>query len=975
MAKKIGKPKDILSYQHDDRRVNNPEVGMVTPSTDPDSGAHRWVFDPHLSPDLDFDSTRGAIEQLIDSALSSGTLETMEQALQELKRLQAPYLNWTGKQERTSFEVDNVSLHVHERIDSASILNSIQRSLADRIKANSDENQPSLFDLPFESAPLREAIDFYKHDRGWANRLIAGDSLLVMNSLLNKESMAGQVQMFYIDPPYGIRYGSNFQPFIGKRDVKDRNDADLTQEPEMIKAFRDTWELGTHSYLTYLRDRILLARDLLAETGSVFVQISDENVHFVRQLLDESFGSENFVAQINYRSRGTLGQQGMANVYDYVVWYAKDKSKMKFRPIFKPQLIEGGAEFRFLDNGGGSFQKLSGDEVESLDFESSKRIFKRSDLRSSGYTPSCVFDFNLWNKPVMSGGRKSWRTNTAGIDRLKLANRLFFLGDAIYFKQFHGDFPLSVIENSWTDTAAGFADQKTYVVQTHDKIISRCMLMTTDPGDLVLDPTCGSGTTAQAAEKWGRRWITCDTSRVAITLAKQRLLTASFDYFDLKYPNEGVKGGFVYRTVPHVTLGAIANNPDIDELYEELHPAIEKALEALNSELVSNPPPSPFEIRDGARAGSKISFQDGNTLEEWEVPAELNLVENSTWSPEAKLLLQEFHSARKSLQEKIDRSVYAHADQEVLYDQPQSSKTKLRVTGPFTVEAVPFPTVTSLDEPLGSSTVDNSIARVGESGRQHEWLAELMSTGIRGKNGQMLEFADLETFPADQALRNIHAVGNLISGERVVVSFGPAYAALEQRQVSNVLTEAGSLFPQPKMVVFCAFTFDPEAAKDIDSIKGINALKIQMNTDLLTEDLKKSRSSNESFWLMGQPDVEVIQRIDGKFEVEIHGFDYFDTVKGELVSGGKSKIAMWALDTDYDDRSLFPRQVFFPMASKGEGWDRLKKDLKAELDESLLTQFHGTTSLPFTKGQFGKIAVKIVDDRGIESLKVMSLES
>ncbi len=975
MAKKIGKPKDILSYQHDDRRVNNPEVGMVTPSTDPDSGAHRWVFDPHLSPDLDFDSTRGAIEQLIDSALSSGTPEIMEQALQELKRLQAPYLNWTGKQERTSFEVDNVSLHVHERIDSASILNSIQRSLADRIKANSDENQPSLFDLPFESAPLREAIDFYKHDRGWANRLIAGDSLLVMNSLLNKESMAGQVQMFYIDPPYGIRYGSNFQPFIGKRDVKDRNDADLTQEPEMIKAFRDTWELGTHSYLTYLRDRILLARDLLAETGSVFVQISDENVHLVRQLLDESFGSENFVAQINYRSRGTLGQQGMANVYDYVVWYAKDKSKMKFRPIFKQQLIEGGAEFRFLDNGGGSFQKLSGDEVESLDFESSKRIFKRSDLRSSGYTPSCVFDFNLWNKPVTSGGRKSWRTNTAGIERLKLANRLFFLGDAIYFKQFHGDFPLSVIENSWTDTAAGFADQKTYVVQTHDKIISRCMLMTTDPGDLVLDPTCGSGTTAHVAEKWGRRWITCDTSRVAITLAKQRLLTASFDYFDLKYPNEGVKGGFIYKTVPHVTLGAIANNPDIDELYEELHPAIEKALEALNSELVSNPPSSPFEIRDGARAVSKISFQGGNTLEEWEVPAELNSVENSTWSSEAKVLLQEFHSARKSLQEKIDRSVYAHADQEVLYDQPQLSKTKLRVTGPFTVEAVPFPTVTSLDEPLGSSTADNSIARVGESGRQHEWLAELMSTGIRGKNGQMLEFADLETFPADQALRNIHAVGNLISGERVVVSFGPAYAALEQRQVSNVLTEAGSLFPQPKMVVFCAFTFDPEAAKDIDSIKGINALKIQMNTDLLTEDLKKSRSSNESFWLMGQPDVEVRQRIDGKFEVEIHGFDYFDTVKGELVSGGKSKIAMWALDTDYDDRSLFPRQVFFPMASKGEGWDRLKKDLRAELDESLLTQFHGTTSLPFTKGQFGKIAVKIVDDRGIESLKVMSLES
>ncbi|MDN5882088.1 MAG: site-specific DNA-methyltransferase, partial [Nitrosospira sp.] len=450
-------------------------------------------------------------------------------------------------------------------------------------------------------------------------------------------------------------------------------------------------------------------------------------------------------------------------------------------------------------------------------------------------------------------------------------------------------------------------------------------------------------TTAFVAEKWGRRWITCDTSRVAVTLAKQRLMTASYDYYELRYPQEGLRGGFIYKTVPHVTLKSIANNPEIDEIYDRMHPAVEAALADLN----------------------KIAAKN---LKEWEVPFDFP----EDWPEPARKPLGVFHAARQSMQKRMDASIAAHADSETLYDQPAVAKNKLRITGPFTVEAVPFPSVLSLDEAEQPQEADVAIARSGESARQHDWRDELLKTGIRGKAGQMLKFAELETLPGTRCL---HASGTLVdSGERVVVSFGPEHAALEQRQVEHALRDAETLFPRPKMIVFCAFTFDPEAAKDIDAMRGITALKAQMNTDLLTEDLKKARSSNQSFWLMGQPDVEVRKQKDGRYIAEVNGFDYFDTAKGDLVSGGKSKIAMWSLDTDYDERSLLPQQVFFPMAGKDGGWKKLKKAIRAGLNEELLDRFHGTVSLPFEAGENRKVAVKIVDDRGIESLKVISLE-
>lgn len=976
----------LIAYQHDQKRTNNPEVGMVTPESAPDDGKTRWAYDPHLDPALQFDSTRARFEKIIDDALQSGNADAMRDALATLKRMADPYLNWAGKAERTSFDIDTVSLHVHERIDTSTILTAIRKRMEDsRSKKHGPATaQADFFRAWFENPlPYREAIEFYKHDRGWSNRLIAGDSLLVMNSLLQKEGMAGQVQMIYIDPPYGIKYGSNFQPFVNKRDVKDRKDEDLTAEPEMIKAFRDTWELGIHSYLTYLRDRLLLARELLAVSGSVFVQISDENLHHVREIMDETLGSDNFCSIITFAKTSGQTDNLLASVSDYIIWYAKSRVNVKYRQLYLQKQLDG--------PGGGEYKKVwlpSGKkrQLEESDLALGQippKIYRLDNLTSQ--SPGTKYTVKYIGQNFFPSGY--WKTEANSMRRIIKSGRVEARSNSLAYVRLLQDFPVYTINSTWTDTAiAGRPGDKAYVVQTTPKAIERCLLMTTDPGDLVLDPTCGSGTTPFVAEKWGRRWITCDTSRVAVTLAKQRLMTASYDYFELKYPHEGLRGGFIYTTVPHVTLKSIANNSEIDEIYERMQPDIDQALFNLNTAL-RHQPLAPFRISDGGRTAELIHFTRGapkgavSALLEWEVPFDYPL----DWPDSARAEFDAFHSARQAMQRRMDQSIDAHADQETLYDQPTPSKTKLRITGPFTVEAVPFPTVLSLDEQAPAQEADASIARAGESSRQHRWRDELIKTGIRGKGGQMLRFAELETLPSGEGYRHLHCAGHLSTGERIVVSFGPEHAALEQRQVELAMREAGELFPRPKMIVYCAFAFDPEAAKDIDATRGITALKAQMNTDLLTEDLKKGRSNNQSFWLMGQPDVELRKAPAPKgtdtanasgpwYQIEVHGFDYFDTAKGELVSGGKAKIAAWSLDTNYDDRSLFPTQVFFPMAGAKDGWHKLKKNIKAELNEALLDQLHGTVSLPFEAGSYRKVAVKIVDDRGIESLKVISLD-
>jgi len=517
-AKKPTPKRPIETYEHKDKqRVNNPPVGLVTPDTDPDAGAKKsYAYDPHLDPSL----------------------------------------QWAGKTENSSFEVPTVSLHVHERIDPRTIIEAVKR----RNGSNSDE-QMSLFATE-RAEPLRQAVEFYRHAHGWSNRLVAGDSLLVMNSLLEKEGLGGKVQMVYIDPPYGIRYGSNFQPFVNKRDVKDGSDDDLTREPETLKAFRDTWELGIHSYLAYLRDRLLLAKELLHESGSCFVQIGDENVHLAHAVLDEVFGAKNVLSMITFvKTAGTTGHY-LPGTADYVLWYAKNREYLKFRPLYKTKgLGKGGADaYDRIELADGTRRRLTSDE-QSAACTATGRVYRHQILTSpriregrSGYF-EVAFD---GRKYLPTTGE--WKTHIDGFKRLIAANRVAATGSTLSYIRFIDDFPAYPLTNVWDDTQSGSSMDKVYVVQTSQRIIKRCMLMCTDPGDLVFDPTCGSGTTALVAEQWGRRWITTDTSRVAITLAKQRLMTATFDYYMLAHPDEGVGSGFKYKTVPHVTLKSIANN-------------------------------------------------------------------------------------------------------------------------------------------------------------------------------------------------------------------------------------------------------------------------------------------------------------------------------------------------------------------------------------------------------------------------------
>jgi len=988
MAKKLTYPtptpsdssvKEVAAYEYSAKRRNNPEVGLVTPDTDPEAGKTAWAFDPHLAPELHFDSqaVREKFEALVaEFGAVSARLEDMaeqakeqeiedenlllidylraeskrlEVALSSLRKLQAPFLAWTGKAERTSFEVDTVSLHVHEKIDPARVVQTLRSE-----EAKAGPVQGDLFEHAFKQESLREAVDFYKHERGWANRLVAGDSLLVMNSLLRKEGMAGQVQMFYFDPPYGIKYGSNFQPFVNKRDVKDRTDSDLTQEPEMIKAFRDTWELGIHSYLTYLRDRLLLARELLSESGSVFVQISDENVHLVRNLMDEIFGVENFVSMISYSTTTGTADALLGNEHDKIIWYARKKQAVKYNQLWLSKGLNDVKSYKYkIRDDRRTYVGLTKEERGGAYLGDAWQVaqFSFAVSKDPGDPSERLFKFQ--DKDYDCGVLRHWKTkNPTGLERLAKAGRLLGLASQLNYIRFLDDYPLSPLTNTWNDTgSAGYSNQdpKRYVVQTDVSIIERCILMATDPGDLVVDITCGSGTTAFVAEKWGRRWITCDTSRVALTLAKQRLMTASFDYYSLKYPNEGVRSGFIYETVPHITLKAIANNPEIDEIRARLHPGILAALEKLKT----------------AAKQPK--------LQEWDVPFTFP----EDWPEAARAPFDAFHKARQTMQAQMDASIAAHADREILYDRPQVDKNKVRVTGPFTVEATPFPTVQSLDEAHQPPDATTAVARSGATSRQHQWRDELVKTGIRGKGGQKVQFADLEPVPGT---RYLHAIGSTVEGQPAAISFGPEHAPLEQRQVALALEEANKLVPKPKFVVFASFAFDSEAAKDIDETNwpGVTLLKAQMNPDLLTEDLKKGRASNESFWLMGQPDVVVrpIRSGDdkGKWEVEVNGFDYFNTKTGDLESGGAGNIAMWLLDPDYDGRAVFPQQIFFPMAGEKEGWSRLSKELRAQLDEEKLEAFRGTQSLPFEPGKHRRVAVKVIDDRGIESLKVINLE-
>ena len=897
-----------------------------------------------------------------------------------------PQLVWAGKAEHISFEVDVVPLHIHEYISPKAILRAVRRPEALQL------------DL-FGETPLSadQQVEFYKHEVGWTNRLILGDSLLVMNSLLVKEGMAGKVQMIYMDPPYGIKYSSNFQPRIDRRDVKDR-DEDLTHEPEQIKAYRDTWKLGIHSYLTYLRDRLLLCRELLHESGSIFVQINDENLHLVRCLLDEVFGHENFVAVIPFVKRSPQPSAYIPVTVDYLLWYAKEKPLLKYHQLLVYKVPESASYNWAEDVHTGQISRLR----RSLEIPGSWKLFTTSDITSSHFYTSPPFEFQ---GKTFSPGNRYWSTSITGMKRLAEAERLVISGKTLRYKRYWDDFSYSVLGDVWLDVLpSSFGeDDKLYAVQTSVKVIERCILMTTDPGDLVFDPTCGSGTTAWCAEKWGRRWITCDTSRVALAIARQRLMTAKFDYYELKDPERGPAGGFTYETVPHITLKSIAQNEEIDEIAARYQPEIEQALADLNKVLgkdwkeweVPREVPHPLwpetaqkaywrllELKrsikpeDQGEAEALLETIYRETGHRWKLGEIPEPVPAQDWPEEAKEALRRFWELKRKKRQEIDESIRRNAPQEVLYDQPKVKKGVVRVSGPFTVEAIPVPAV---EDPaqvsIPQSEEQKGQARISDRGG--DYIADMINLlkqqgGVLFPGGKRLELKNLRPL----SLGYLHAEAETQQNGktlRVAISLGPQHGPVIAHQVQEAIPTAR--MNGYDILIFAGFAFDPEAQALIQKapVAGLQVHFANIAPDVLVGDLLKTTRASQIFTVFGQPDVKVTAQEDGTYVVELLGVDIYDPLTGEVHSTRGEDVAAWFLDTDYDGKTFHICQAFFPGDSRA--WEKLQRALKASIPKKVFDQMRSTTSFPFQLGEHKRIAIKVIDFRGNEVVRVVKLKN
>jgi adenine-specific DNA-methyltransferase len=937
---------NVQDFRHDQaRRKNNPPAGIAPTYEVRERRIQSYSYDPHLDPQL----------------------------------------QWAGKAEHTSFEVDVVPLHIHERISTRAILDAVRKP------------QPLQLSLFGETPlPADQQIEFYRHEVGWANRLILGDSLLVMNSLLVKEGMAGKVQMIYIDPPYGIKYASNFQPRIDRRDVKDK-DEDLTHEPEQIKAYRDTWKLGIHSYLTYLRDRLLLARELLTESGSIFVQINDENLHLVRCLLDEVFGRENFVAVVAFRKTGGLGASGLTVINDFLLWYAKSRAQVKYRQLYLSKTVTGTAEqYRYIELRDGT-RMPSGAPVSAA---ANALPFQPTSLHTMFATTACVYELEHDGRVFRPPHNRQWSTTPDGMQRLKHADRIVVTGATPRYVRYLCDFPIAELTTVWDDTMG--AEDKMYAVQTSTKVIERCILMTTDPGDLVFDPTCGSGTTAYCAEKWGRRWITCDTSRVALAIARQRLMTAKFDYYELKELERGPAGGFNYETVPHITLESIAKNTEIDAIAAKYQPEIDQALAELNRALgrewkeweVPREVPHPVWPQDAREAYTRLrtlknSLQPedreevGRLLEliyqrtghRWELNEIPDPMPPEDWPDAAKDALRRFWELKRRKRQEIDASIQRNAPQEVLYDKPQVKRGVVRVSGPFTVEAIPVPAVEDpMQAPIPQFETEEAQARVSDRGG--DYLTTMINLlkqqgSVLFPGGKKMELQNLRALN----IGYLHAEGETAQNGkslRVALSFGPQYGPVTAFQVQEAIPTA-KLNGYP-ILIFAGFSFDPEAQALIQKapVAGMQIHFANIAPDVLVGDLLKTGRASQIFTVFGQPDVRVQKQKDGTYRVELRGVDIYDPLTGEAHSTRGEDVAAWFLDTDYDGMTFHICQAFFPGDAKA--WDKLQRALKAQIDPEAFERMRGTVSFPFEPGEHQRIAVKVIDFRGNEVVRVISLK-
>ncbi|QDT15735.1 site-specific DNA-methyltransferase [Alienimonas californiensis] len=1052
------------TYRHAADRANNPPAALasegVTPPAPPASYAYSPRRDPVLRSDPDGEHVR-----LLQIARQRALTNDEADRLQALLADREPWLEWAGKREdhaRGRFQTDPVALHVHERLSAEAILACAKR----------EDVQRDLFADP--ELEYREAVQFYKHKIDWSNRLILGDSLTVMSSLAEREGLEGKVQMIYLDPPYGIKFGSNFQPEVGKRDVTDRPD-DLTREAEQVRAYRDTWHLGVHSYLAYLRDRLIVARRLLADTGSVFVQISDENLHRVRQVMDEAFGAGNSLSIIPFKTTSNLGADVLSAGADYLLWYAKDRDQARVRLLHVPRTLadDKGGRYTRLELADGERRVMDSDERGGQgNVPDNAKVYRHDNLTSQ--RPRGAGDLAAYDLHGIrfSPGRGTFKTDEEGLTRLADAERLGYpTRNSLAYVRFHDDFPHTVLSGVWTDTQTGaFTDDKLYSVQTNAKVIERCLLMTTDPGDLVLDPTCGSGTTGFVAEQWGRRWITIDTSRVAVALARQRILTAKFPLYRLRpaTPEEqaarphgtwlrGPKGEkephtFEYATVPHVTLGSIARNTHLNPIFDRHRPILEDRLRDVNAALgeVSDalraklaaklaekmqseglrsttdadrrrwllPGTTKQQIADAFAGRSKLKAKhvkaeadavppDGR-FEHWHVPFDAD----PDWPQSLTGAVDAYRAAWRAKMDQVNACIAEHAESETLVDKPEEVRTGVRVSGPFTVEAVqPAEYDLTGDDDPGSGqfagapeelpdgfdpadgpppavqvrtvTPRRAMDAANAEAYLDTMLSRLRSGGVQFLGNRSMIFSRLDRLGGETT--GLHAEGRWSEADgedadpdgppTVGVMVGPQYGSVTAKMVEEVIRPAQRRYED---LVIAAFSFDGAAQAVIDEatnpLLNIHAAHIRPDAnpamDGLLKEGGKDTTSQQLFTVFGKPRTDVLRSDGDTFTAVMEGMDLYDPKTGEVASTGAEKVAAWFLDCDYDGRTFCVSQAFFP---DRDAWGKLAKALKGAVDPDAFAALSGKVSLPFEAGQHGRCAVKVIDPRGNEVMRVHEL--
>ena len=872
-----------------------------------------------------------------------------------------PQLVWRGKdvQDWSDLVVQAPPLFIQEKVHPKVLIDDLLHRSKETEAEQADESgvQADLF-ADFNGLPSKDArTEFYQHDANWSNRMILGDGLQVMASLAEREGLRGKVQCIYIDPPYGIKFNSNFQWSTTSRDVKDGRAEHITREPEQVKAFRDTWRDGIHSYLTYLRDRLTVARDLLTESGSVFVQIGDENVHRVRAVMDEVFGEKNFIVTIKFSKTSGLGGKFLDETFDYLIWFAKDINVVKFRRLFLKRIPgePGATQYDFAMRPDGFFCPLRDDPQGN--------VFAHDNLTSQTGNETTIFQFQLEGVVIPAPGKGGWKSNSAGIGRLKRANRIIRIGNTPRYVRYFNDAPYYPMGSGWLDTGiSGFGTEKVYVVQTHPRVIERCILMATDPGDLVLDPTCGSGTTAYVAEQWGRRWITIDTSRVALALARARIMGARYPYYLLadsrdgqiqeaalacKAPSEAptyndIRQGFVYERVPHITLKSIANNAEIDVIWERFQETLESLRQELNNGL-------------------------GTSWEEWKIPRDTD----DAWPEEIRRIHAGWWKHRIARQKEIDASIAAKANYEYLYDKPYQDNKKVRVAGPFTVESLSPHRILGVDE--NDDLIDHvAEAKLGYGEKQDFTgmiLDHLKTSGVQQAHKEdRISFSGIRPWPGELVCaEGTYVEGDTDSGaqKRAGVFIGPEFGTVARPDLVQAAREAADAGFD--VLISCAFNYEAYAS-EFNKLGRIPILKARINADLhMADDLKNTGKGN-LFVIFGEPDIDILDTENSQIQVKVNGVDVFHPNTGQIRSDNADGIACWFVDTDYNEESFFVRHAYFLGAS--DPYKSLKTTLKAEINREAWETLRSDTSRPFDRPTSGRIAVKVINHLGDEVMKV-----